>query len=85
MADEPKDKVVVASADFKVDDLTSAFNDAVETQKAGQDDDLTEALNKLKDIVDTALKVEPEAGQKEKEVDPFQKVNDKYAPKKDEE
>lgn len=78
MADEPKDKVVVASADFKVDDLTSAFNDAVEAQKAGQDDDLTEALNKLKDVVDTALEAKSEA-------DPFQKINDKYAPKKDEE
>jgi len=43
---------------------------------------LTEALNKLKDIVDTALEVKPEA--EPKEVDPFQKVNDKYAPKKDE-
>lgn len=70
----------IAAADFKTDDLTSAYNDVIAAQKAGEDDDFQKALKSLDDIAQqamgTATDENDSGGDKP---DPFKQVADKYS------
>lgn len=80
MADDNTPKPV-AAADFKPDDLTSAYNDAIAAQKAGDDDDFQKALKSLDDIVMQAMgtATDEEDDKGDKKPDPFKSVADKYS------
>lgn len=79
MADDNTPKPV-AAADFKPDDLTSAYNDVIAAQKAGDDNDFQKALKSLDDIAQqamgTATNENDGGGDKP---DPFKQVADKYS------
>lgn len=77
MADDNTPKPV-AAADFKPDDLTSAFNDVIAAQKAGDDDDFQKALKSLDDIAMQAMGTATD-DEDDKKPDPFKQVADKYS------
>lgn len=79
MADDNTPKPV-AAADFKPDDLTSAYNDVIAAQKAGDDDDFQKALKSLDDIAMQAMgKSTDENDDDDKKPDPFEAVKNKYS------
>lgn len=80
MADDNTPKPV-AAADFKPDDLTSAYNDVIAAQKAGDDDDFQKALKSLDDIAQQAMgtATDKEDDESDKKPDPFKQVADKYS------
>lgn len=80
MADDNTPKPV-AAADFKPDDLTSAYNDVIAAQKAGDDDDFQKALKSLDDIAMQAMgtATNDEDDGDDKKLDPFKQVADKYS------
>ena len=79
MADDNTPKPV-AAADFKPDDLTSAYNDVIAAQKAGDDDDFQKALKSLDDIAMQAMGTATDDNDNgDKKPDPFKQVADKYS------
>lgn len=70
----------VAATDFKPDDLTSAYNDVIAAQKAGDDEEFQKALKSLDDIAQQAMgtATDENNGGGDKP-DPFEAVKNKYS------